>query len=558
MKNYCGITIGPIGSTFEQARKTRELWAGSYLFSYLMRHLIKALQEELGLEPTQILIPYVKQVNGKDLLAGKLGAGLFPDRCVFELPQGKSFESHVLPAINQVKQALAKHLAEHINARQGYLSKNGYAPKNFALNKAEATAYFMQYFKVYALAQEHTEGAKPGHIVKSLFDQLDVLELQPQFNTLENHPYLQYFLTTSSFTADQEGQKNRISFLKQDAGIDASRFESGIEIAAADLLGDEQDQEPIKGQVDVRKALQTFIREQDEAKEPGATGDVGDLIAWLKERFNEKVKTYHKYLAIVQLDGDKFGQYIAQLPDQAAYQAFTKALAQFNLQALALIENYGGQAVFLGGDDALFFAPLRHDTQTLFDLVTQLDNAFESCIAQVPGNHASPTLSYGMALYYYKQPLTEALEKAIEQLYKAKAHSPDKNAVALFIQKHSGQQFALTLGKGSQNGALYSTFKSLLQNIVSGQDLLSAVAYTLQQNQALLQLIGQDKERLQSFFANQFNEAVHKKGTSQQFLQHLQVLIHTIYSTVTKENERAQVLYNCLRTIKFFDRNDNN
>ena len=40
---YLAITIGPILKTLMEARRTRELWAGSVLLSTLMKHLILEL-----------------------------------------------------------------------------------------------------------------------------------------------------------------------------------------------------------------------------------------------------------------------------------------------------------------------------------------------------------------------------------------------------------------------------------------------------------------------------------------------------------------------------------
>jgi len=41
-----GITIGPILNTLGSAKKERELWFGSYMFSWLMGHLCAALHKE--------------------------------------------------------------------------------------------------------------------------------------------------------------------------------------------------------------------------------------------------------------------------------------------------------------------------------------------------------------------------------------------------------------------------------------------------------------------------------------------------------------------------------
>ena len=65
---YTAINIGPIISTLGMARKPRELWAASYLFSYLMKNILAALDKDSIISPDTI--------NQDE----KNGIGLYPDR----------------------------------------------------------------------------------------------------------------------------------------------------------------------------------------------------------------------------------------------------------------------------------------------------------------------------------------------------------------------------------------------------------------------------------------------------------------------------------------------
>ena len=65
---YTAINIGPIIKTLGMARKPRELWAASYLFSYLMKCIINALPQN------DILSPATFGDTEKN------GVGLYPDR----------------------------------------------------------------------------------------------------------------------------------------------------------------------------------------------------------------------------------------------------------------------------------------------------------------------------------------------------------------------------------------------------------------------------------------------------------------------------------------------
>jgi CRISPR-associated protein Cmr2 len=97
-KFYLGLTIGPIVSTLQSVRRTNDLWAASYLFSYIMKQMVNALRKE-----HTFLIPYVKD---ESLFSEDLGVGLFPDRFIL------SSENSQLAA---VKNLADKTLVEFLN-----------------------------------------------------------------------------------------------------------------------------------------------------------------------------------------------------------------------------------------------------------------------------------------------------------------------------------------------------------------------------------------------------------------------------------------------------------
>ena len=67
---YTAINIGPILQTFSMVRKPRELWAASYMFSYLMKFII----EELAKSGYEIISPAKLSPEADKTI------GLYPDR----------------------------------------------------------------------------------------------------------------------------------------------------------------------------------------------------------------------------------------------------------------------------------------------------------------------------------------------------------------------------------------------------------------------------------------------------------------------------------------------
>lgn len=74
MTTYTAINIGPIVSTLQMARKPRELWAASYLFSFLMECIYEEIKKT---EETKIISPSKPSKSQSEV-------GLYPDRIYFK------------------------------------------------------------------------------------------------------------------------------------------------------------------------------------------------------------------------------------------------------------------------------------------------------------------------------------------------------------------------------------------------------------------------------------------------------------------------------------------
>lgn len=128
MATYSAINIGPIIKTLSMARRPRELWAASYMFS----HLMKCIIEELQKEKLNIISPATTAGMRKDM-------GLLPDRVYVE---GEVDE-------DKVKEALIE-----------YAWKLGISP---------------EYLNVMFEKAEEPGGASKA--IKELNDKLDIREL---------------------------------------------------------------------------------------------------------------------------------------------------------------------------------------------------------------------------------------------------------------------------------------------------------------------------------------------------------------------------------------------
>lgn len=151
------------------------------------------------------------------------------------------------------------------------------------------------------------------------------------------------------------------------------------------------------------------------------------------------------------------------------------------------------------------------------------------------------TLSFGVSFTYYKYPLYEALEKSRDTLFEVAKNYKGKNAVAISIQKHSGQSFEFCVGK---NEDAYGKFLELTKSVLSKEtELPHAVHHKLEQYSKVFESIPQ--ERIGSTFENIFNEDIHKSKFAKG-LGEIQVLMEALGA---KEEEQKR-LFSMLSTIK--------
>lgn len=81
---YSAINIGPIVDTLSLARKPRELWSASFLFSFLMKCIYEEVEEKLGSEA--IISPAKAEFTPVELNlpTNARAVGLYPDRIYFK------------------------------------------------------------------------------------------------------------------------------------------------------------------------------------------------------------------------------------------------------------------------------------------------------------------------------------------------------------------------------------------------------------------------------------------------------------------------------------------
>lgn len=523
--NYTAINIGPIIKTLGMARKPRELWAASYLFSYLMR----CIYEEVDMIRKEIVSPAKPKAERNKI-------GIYPDRIFIK----GDFEVCVLLK----------------SAKKKFCQKTGIQENRFE-----------QYFNLMSVSDN---ASSESEAIRKLNQQLDVLELCDYAADYDAANAVRYLITKTHHSPLFEletGNKDEFPFdINTLAEIATARLRSigeakwnEIKTAARKIEKDAEKKRAKEQNLDDNEGIDASIdMDEDFFYKRLAEEDV----------FKGLLKSHHKYFCVVQADGDNVGKTVSH-PDlrDGQVKKISEALVEFGLNATGLIKDFGGLPLYAGGDDLLFIAPVVGKEGTnVFDLMTQIENeAFKGVVNAVStcgdkeagiftnGIKIEASLSFGVSISYYKYPLYEALESARHLLFdvaKDKKKFPDKKAIAWSFRKHSGGTFDAAFSIKDANFA--KQFGNLI-NVTTDNDLVSALAHKLRQEETLVDIVlesGQ-QDRLDALFDKVLEFDKDKAG----YFDAVKGIMPILYKVIGKDNY-IQTLYSLLRTAKFIKGED--
>lgn len=571
-KSYIGLTIGPIVETISNAKQTGELWARSYLFSYIMKNIIKTLivkdrkfnkekNENKKLED-RFILPCINDILNKlnkslyeknsikktdektdqenDEVPQEVG--LFHDRFIFQSENGD---------FDLVKQSIDEVIDSISIEIKGY---EDYKDKS----KEEIKRNIEDFLKIYYLeidldlSEEKKEDKEKSenNIIFKVNKALDALELREKISDDRNIEgnYLTNILKNDNMNNSKE------HFLCKDAyGKDGKRgdYPSLFKIALDKTYNNQFPDEDEKIKKELKKVVEG-------------------------KRLKDELIKANEYVAIVQADGDSMGRVIEKFKIHndrenmyVDYKKFSSKLLKYDKDSHEKIKKYGGFTIYAGGDDLLFIAPvITKNKNNIFQLIDALSELFDK---EFKDEKEKPTTSFGIAIVHHKFPLYYALDEARDLLFnKAKNYKfngKEKNAIAFKVIKSSGQSFETVVGKDKSFNS-YEAFKKLFEKVSSSLDskdkkiknYLKAIHFKLKRDKVILSKIGENKELLQNYFDNNFDEKIHKTEPIKTYIKDLIEFIYQIYSESKTDEDKdkcIEQIYTYLRFIKFMDEDIN-
>jgi CRISPR-associated protein, cmr2 family len=524
---YTAITIGPIGKTLDKARSVKSFWTASYLFSWIMRNLLTELSEG-GFE---VLSP---ALVGKDVL-GEISekVGLYPDRLFakgelkekkLEEVKGKIFgdlAGNFKEAFQNEKKDIEQKIKKESNQKRKRELEEIESRYSNAASKGEE--YIREYLKNYlSISCITVELDSDCGILEQLNNYLDTQELFKRASIQIDEDYMELFI---------EAPNN--PFLK--AYSTKRAFPSTSEIA---VLGWEKEPpKDEKGEVEYSQL----------SSKPG-------------------FRNCYKYLAVIKADGDRFGTYIKTLKvdkeeeieedreKKNKLSRFTKSFSDFSVGVAKELKEPEAIPVYIGGDDLFLFTPVLGGNieKDVFHLIKKIDDLF---IQRKIGIGLS--MSYGVSVFYYKSPMSEAIHIAESMLEKAKGATRD--AVAISIQKHSGQKIECLLPRkhstdeAKRKGCLYEKIILLIRDFKGDGNMLNSLIYWIEEMYEILFIdeVTQSQERINAVFDNFFDEEIHKKN--KEFFDHLKDFIYSMHLSEDVPNKLSEkkLLHGILRYCQF-------
>lgn len=474
------IALGPVQDFIAQARRTRDLWYGSYLLSELGRAAAVALQKGGG----KLIFPAVQNGQLPQNVANKL---------LVEVPEGTDPQSLAVETratvfgkwreLSQAVKTIAagllapgtdevwdEQIASLLEFSASWLPLGEYADIRRKLESAIAGRKLLRDFDSW------TKGR--GNVPKSSLDgaRETVLSAPKQRKT---------DLTRKYRIADGE-QLDAVALVKR-AGGDPSQFLPVVNVAlsswiaqAASSHGPLLDalREACK-QVGVSRisrdlpSVKVFpfdasvllsSRWNALFEEQGLTGDPQ---AWGKANVRPLLKVMgepYPYVACLTADGDRMGVAIDDLTTADEHRNFSIALAGFADAARTIVEEqHGGSLVYAGGDDVLAFVPL----QRAVACADALRHAFEVAMSKaVPSNSRQPTLSVGLGIGHIMESMSCLLELGRDAEREAKKN---RNTLSITVDKRSGGSTTWSVEWSGQPAATLRQASELMRDELSSR-----------------------------------------------------------------------------------------
>lgn len=501
MRSLFMCAIGPVQDFIATARRSRDLWYGSWMLSELSKAAAKKVAESslnelifpapatiAELEPdSDLTVPnrIVAILEGKPETAGEQVKGAVQKRLdelrteAFDQIKGPFNERLAMEQVN----SLAEIYWVSVPFEDDYPRARDQAERLMAARKV--TRDFAQAMGDY-VPKSSLDGARESVIPKQAYaERGDSEQIRGQkIQSLYQH-----------YHARQGEQLSGVDLLKRLGGKAVSwKFRSTSHLAALPFL--EKLGEKKEALLDeIRGLFKSSGWGEIGEQEDGALVFESRLVEWLPAgRLQEQLrinlqkilrkyaggKSPSPYYALLAADGDNMGLVIDAQKDAEKHRALSQALVRFAQAAPKIIGANLGIPIYTGGDDVLAYLPLHNVLKCASELEKLFRKDLEEFKAFSDGDEIAPTLSIGIVIAHHLEPLADVLELARQAERRAKLER-GKKGLAITLCKRAGADRTASGKWGSFDARL-----SQLIDLACAEAISSGTAYELLELQRVL------------------------------------------------------------------------
>jgi CRISPR-associated protein Cmr2 len=470
------FNIGPVQGFIEQARKTRDLFAGSQILSELTGAAMIKVSESNGTEP--FFFPYKDSASKPNRFLAKVStddiqsfgdtievavrtkwaqlsmesfhsAGLSENLSILDkaLIADLSKQS-CLDLIARQSSIAARQIAELPDVYWAAIEYDGcdYVSK---LRKLEQHLAGVKNVRMYCQLGE-TKGSRKCALDgerTALFYRSDIDAngkfRKPNFLSDESN-------SIKGTLLDPGEALSAVSLVKRYYQKANGGFPSTAEIALMNLIDDDKTTwvKVYNTYFDDEVDYQLFYEENltgKSLKKQGVKKNKEVALDEISKAFRGLTgNNPTKYYALLLFDGDNFGKLLSgeRLHEEVSLEEFQKKLAnylhEYAKEARKRLDKPKGQTVYTGGDDFLGFVNLNYLIDVMDDLRKVFDEVVSEPLKEYLEEGDAITFTAGVAIAHYKTPLGEVLKKARTTEKRAK-DVPGKDAYGIAVMKHSGE-----------------------------------------------------------------------------------------------------------------------
>lgn len=488
------LSIGPVQDFIAAARRTRDLWFGSYLLSEISKAAARAVDDAGG----ELIFPAPKDkgdlkndsdLNVANIILAKLPPDLKPEQvrqatydaaqvCWKNYAQTAKGEAGTLlsetiwndqvddviefyaawtplaPSYKEARERVMRLLAGR-KACRNFLPANGHPGiAKSSLDGARETIL------IHGKTQHETRTLRNNFLRQNpelaqrlrllAGEELDIIGFTKRAATKEPFPSVTRVAADPWIRGIEKRQGEAVALLKRiaDECRDAS-FATGTGNYYQGVFH-------YDGAILYPPRLGSLLRPSRTTDRE--VGDFDDLLSEadrkiLKEEVKPLLEKLQKhsskglgcgepdpYFAILVADGDRMGKTISGIASADEHYAFSRQLAQFAGEARNIVKDHHGCLVYSGGDDVLAFVPVDR----CLPCARQLHETFGQLTARWKDkDEHSPTLSVGIAIAHSLDPLEDLLSYGRAAERAAKDQEPKRDGLAVHLHPRSGAPIRL-------------------------------------------------------------------------------------------------------------------